>query len=88
MQAMHCYDYSDSPSYSDKTLSRIREANLPSNQPHAIHQVVRIHPTTGEKILYVSPRNTDRILEITPEKSEELLQKLFIYIENPQYIYT
>jgi taurine dioxygenase len=81
MQAVHCYNYSYASS--EKIALRIREADIPPDQPRATHPVVRVHPGTGEKTLYVSPRNTQRILGLEPGESEALLQELWTYIENP-----
>lgn len=85
MQAVHCYDYSYAPG--KKIALRMRQADIPPDQPRATHPVVLVHPETGEKILYVSPRNTDRILGLEPEESESLLQELWTYIETPDNVY-
>jgi alpha-ketoglutarate-dependent taurine dioxygenase len=85
MQAVHCYDYS--PPRGDTTDVRVREADIPPDQPQARHPVVLVHPFTGERILYVSPRNTDRILGLEPEESETLIKELLAYIEEPGNVY-
>jgi taurine dioxygenase len=83
LTALHCYNYSAA------TLEmRIRAADLLPGEPCAVHPVVRLHPATGDRTLYVSPRNTDRILELGEEESEDLLQELARYIKAADNLYS
>ncbi len=43
----------------------------------AIHPVVRTHPVTGRKSLYLSPAHTTRIIELPEDESEAILASLF-----------
>ncbi|MEV0856334.1 TauD/TfdA dioxygenase family protein [Nocardia fluminea] len=49
------------------------------------HPVVRVHPVTGERVLFVNPVFTTRILGLTPPQSDALLQLLFDEISQPAY---
>jgi len=53
----------------------------------AEHPVVRTHPETGRKALYVSEGHTDYIKDMDPQESEELLQELFEFSKRPEFIY-
>jgi taurine dioxygenase len=53
----------------------------------AIHPLVRIHPETGRKSLYVSRLMTQRILELEPAESDALLEQLCAHCERPEFVY-
>ncbi|AUG76497.1 taurine dioxygenase [Kitasatospora sp. MMS16-BH015] len=51
----------------------------------AIHPVVRVHPETGEKALFVSPGSTTRIMGFTELESRHLLDLLFQHLTSAEY---
>ena len=51
----------------------------------AIHPVVRIHPETGEPVIYVNPSFTKNIVELGPRENRHLLDLLYEHIVSPQY---
>jgi taurine dioxygenase len=60
-------------------------------QPHgrpeqmAIHPVVRIHPETRRKSLFVNEHFTRRIVELSHEESDVLLRYLTRWASNPRF---
>ena len=50
-----------------------------------IHPVVRLHPVSGKKILYVNEHFTRRIVEMTMDESDMLLSHLTKWVTQPQF---
>ena len=46
-----------------------------------VHPMVRTHPETGKKILYVNSMYTKKILDLEKNESEEILNKIFRHQE-------
>ncbi|KAL0952677.1 hypothetical protein HGRIS_006920 [Hohenbuehelia grisea] len=46
----------------------------------AVHPVIRTHPVTGYKALFVNKTFTKRIVELTPDESDDILAYLFRHI--------
>tara|TARA_R110002072_G_scaffold113986_3_gene243849 strand:- start:2057 stop:2944 length:888 start_codon:yes stop_codon:yes gene_type:complete len=67
-------------------LTALHDA-LPHNRPDkmAIHPVVRVHPVTGKKALYVNEHFTRRIVEANATESEMLLGHLTSWVKNPRF---
>ncbi len=55
--------------------------------PDVVHRVVRVHPRTGRKILFVNPGYVMRINEVSRDESDELLEELFEHALRPDYQY-
>ena len=53
--------------------------------PNPEHPVVRTHPETGRRGLYVNRAFTEEILGVTPERSTELLTLLYAQATFPEY---
>ncbi len=61
-----------------------REA-LRSQYPPVEHPIVRIHPETGEKVLYVNSVFTRRIVGLEESESRALLTRLFDQVKRPEF---
>ncbi|HET9629233.1 MAG TPA: TauD/TfdA family dioxygenase [Novosphingobium sp.] len=55
------------------------------NNPAVEHPLVRTHPTSGEKILYVNGLFTKGIKGMKESESRPLLERLFRQVANPDY---
>jgi len=56
--------------------------------PRAHHKLVKTHPDSGRKTLYLSRLMTQDIIDIDPSEGEELLLELFDHSEKPEFVYS
>ncbi len=50
-----------------------------------IHPVVRVHPETGRKALFVNELWTQKIVELDDQESEAILAMLFAHVQSPSF---
>jgi alpha-ketoglutarate-dependent sulfate ester dioxygenase len=50
---------------------------IEANPLVSVHPVVRVHPETGERALFVNPGFTSHILDVSPSQSDKLLEIFF-----------
>lgn len=62
-----------------------KRAAFLEQHPVQVHPVVRVHPETGEKMVYVNSGFTSRILGVSQEDSDVLIRKLFDEFKRPEY---
>jgi taurine dioxygenase len=69
--------------------STSRDGNKPDFDvhPHASHPMVRVHPDSGRKALYINRLMTWNVEGVPDEESGALLEALFDHIEQPKFIY-
>lgn len=56
-----------------------------TNHPPVVHPVVRTHPVSGKKALFVNEGFTTRITELSEKESDTLLHFLFAHITKPEF---
>ena len=78
LQARHVFNY-------NKTTRE--EMRRDKDVSYAIHPLVKIHPDSGRKSLYLSRLMTSDIIGMATEESEKLLIKLFAHCEKPEFVY-
>lgn len=52
----------------------------------AVHPVVRVHPESGRRALFVNPWFTTRILDVSPAESRGILDALYAHLTKPEHI--
>src|SRR3954466_10878661 len=78
-KALNAYDYD--------TAAMKRGTRIAEGVPSHVHPVVRTHPATGRKALYVNRLMTVRIEGLPAQESDELLDLLFDHQERRECIY-
>lgn len=82
------HDFTKSFPASRHTLTPAARAQWEATRdrhPPLIHPVVRVHPVTGRKALFVNEGFTTRIVELHPRESDALLAALFAHIARPEF---
>ncbi len=80
LKAVQVYDY-------DGGVVDRKHMVAPEQGLSYAHPVVRTHPATGRKSLYVNRLMTHHIEGLAPEESERLLALMFDTLERPEFVY-
>ena len=81
-RAIHGYD---TPRARNRPSSRTPQEI--AETPDVEHPLVRTHPVTGRKGLYLNPNRLDRIVGLPRAESDELLDELIAEARKPQHHY-
>ncbi len=79
LRALHVYDYNLNPTQRARTIA--------PDAPTQLQPVVRLHPVTGRRALYVSRLITAYIEGMPQQESDDLLGMLFDHMEQPRFTY-
>jgi taurine dioxygenase len=60
-------------------------AALHEQFPPVEHPVVRVHPETGRRTLFVNPFFTDHVVGLSPRESSDLLRRLYRQFTRPEF---
>jgi alpha-ketoglutarate-dependent sulfate ester dioxygenase len=81
LRAEHRFGATVSAERSDEKIGEL----VRTNPLASVHPVVRVHPETGERVLYVNPSFTREIVGLSPRESRHILDLLFEQIGRPEY---
>jgi taurine dioxygenase len=59
--------------------------DLDRKYPCSTHPVVRTHPVTGRKLLFVNSSYVTRIAEVPQDESDAILRFLYEHMKNPNF---
>lgn len=86
-RAVHSY----TARYGDEVFAGVRRPTLSPAQlaevQSVVHPVVRSHPETGRKGLFVNENFTTHILDMGEDESRQILAELYAHSAKPEFIY-
>ncbi|MDA0653211.1 MAG: TauD/TfdA family dioxygenase, partial [Proteobacteria bacterium] len=97
LRAVHQFDLVENPRFGPPVDMKPEElkgsiwekksAAVKARTPAVVHRIVRTHPVTGRKALFVSRRFTTHVADMEADEGEALLLDLFDRAERAEHIY-
>ena len=84
IDGLHAVHHNQLPIARGELSTALRE-KFQSRDIRAVHPVVRVHPETGEKVLFVNPNFTSYIVELSRQEGRHILELLYEHVVNPAY---
>lgn len=80
LDAVHAFEVPEGDGAKAEYVESLRQRTMVTRHP-----LVRVHPETGEKVLYLSPSFLRRIDGMHPRESQKLLELLWEHCVRPEY---
>ncbi len=89
LRAVHDYQrhYKKADAKSGGKRAKLRDDQIESLQP-AVHPIVRTHPETGRKSLYIDEGHTVGIDGMDDDEAAPLIRRLYEHSIQPQFVYS
>ena len=84
LDGLHAVHHNQLPLIRGELSSEIR-SNFQSREIKAVHPLVRVHPETGEKALFVNPNFTNYIFELSHAEGRHILTMLYEHMTNAAF---
>lgn len=81
MQAAHSYEHFNRQ-YSEPANAEQRRSGTDQ-----VHPLIRVHPLTGRKAIYVTKNVCPYIIGLSPQESDQLLEELYERSFRPEFVY-
>jgi taurine dioxygenase len=83
LKVVHTYD----SSRKGTRIAKLKSEDAAALPPSVLHPLVRTHPETGRRALYMNPNRMEEIAGMARGESDTLLDELIAHATQPQYQY-